>query len=209
MTEHPILFKGAMVRANMNCVPGKWPAGPIDPSLPWKWQMRRVIKPQPYKTCDGVIYDPAIGWRFKGGPNLRCPYGIPGDRLWVRETWQRNPFGGVVHRAGSGIIDCDGRGWKPSIHMPRWACREVPEVKRIRVERVRDISKHDALAEGIKWKAIETWTNQDYRERAVPHEAKIIPIFRELWDSINKARGYGWEKNPWIWVADYMRTVQT
>jgi hypothetical protein len=69
MKLRPIIFSGEMVRAILD---GR------------KTQTRRVVKPQP---TGAPIYDPAIGWRFPGGPNINCPYGVPGDRLWVRETW--------------------------------------------------------------------------------------------------------------------------
>lgn len=88
----------------------------------------------------------------------------------------------------------------PSIHMPKFAARIFLEVTEVRCERVQDISKTDALHEGVKWKAIPTWTNQDYRERAVPHEQKIISLFKSLWDSLYPG---SWERNDWVWVTTF------
>lgn len=99
----------------------------------------------------------------------KCPYGQPGDRLWVRETFMGPLIEDVgdypdgywspefcEYRADGGAepewVDVDGethQGWKPSIHMPRWASRITLEITAIRVERLQDISEGDAKAEGF------------------------------------------------------------
>lgn len=202
MRERPILFSGPMVRAILD---GR------------KTQTRRVVKPQPVK--EGNLWQLyGAGWSGSNCPVMpghslasRGPFGGPGDRLWVRETWapmcrtadphcwcaddparQRNHF--VEYRADTndpypgewpaedarGYVDAPK--WRPSIHMPRWASRLTLEVTGVRVERLRDINGDDIAREGI-----ETG----------------LPAFRTLWNSLNKARGYGWDANPWVWVIDF------
>jgi hypothetical protein len=143
-----------------------------------KTQTRRVIKPQ---------------LRI----NYKCPYGQPGDRLWVRETWQCfkpnteeiiNP-NTVNIRALAYRATNEWRGkWRPSIHMPRWASRITLEITAVRVERLQDIGEVDAMREGDP-----------------TCENTHIDWFRALWDSINAKRGYSWESNPWVWVVEFQR----
>ena len=115
MKERPILFSGEMVRAILD---GR------------KTQTRRVVKPQPDNEwmkwsistwgASGVL-------PLKGDKEIWCPYGIPGDLLWVRETWAKHCIGGedyIFYRADS-EPDGDGAPWRPSIHMPRWASHHV------------------------------------------------------------------------------------
>jgi hypothetical protein len=87
--------------------------------------------------------------------------------------------------------------WRPSIHMPRWASRITLEVVAVRVERVQDITEADARAEGIA----------AYVEYGGGSVETLIQgnrhSFRELWDSINASRGYGWDANPFVWVVEF------
>jgi hypothetical protein len=178
--ERGIIFQGWGVRAIRNMKPGVWPAEAIDPALPIKWQTRRVVKWKPYEPttnlrfggltlghyCTGV---PESGWvlRSRGGNSCwndrthpaHCPYGVPGDGLYVRETWacrgkhtDSQPICDITrNRAhfeiwysstchgddGKPLFNLDHLGkWRPSIHMPRWASREDLVVKEVRVERV-------------------------------------------------------------------------
>jgi len=207
MNEHPILFSGEMVKAIL--------AGR-------KTQTRRVIKPQPtYDTaCGGHWYWLTGTWKSicvgcstvkkfvsrmltpsvsLSHPRPRCPYGQPGDRLWVRETHhidhypagtldaQGNP-GTVHYRADTDVISQSWDGqWRPSIFMPRWANRITLEVVSVRVERVQDISEADAYAEGIGL------------DPTLPHP---LQWFKELWDTINAKRGgKKWLVEPWdLWL---------
>lgn len=196
MRERPILFNGPMVRA----------------ILDWrKTQTRRAVKLQ---RCDGVHTDgPATcvprllatsewGWDFSTGgeihgPMVRCPYGVPGDRLWVRETFNANWTDRVIYRADGGSAVEAGYAsepkWKPSIHMPRWASRITLEVTDVRVERIQDISEHDAI-----WEGCEPSVDASGVTPARKH-------FAVLWDSINAKRGYGWGTNPWVWVVTFRK----
>lgn len=218
--ERPILFSGPMVRAIL--------AGA-------KTQTRRVMKVQPIGGHGGpharlVMADDAPEkWRDCYDVRVFCPYGQPGDRLWVRETW-RSPeknlaaWGRVAYQADgvAGAWMGDGGGgrifvhhgylvgfnhtekagywcgpskygdrWRPSIHMPRWASRLMLEVMDVRVERLQDIKEHDAIAEGIGSPMLR--------------DCKVVPKFRELWDDLNAARGFGWDANPWVWVISFRR----
>jgi hypothetical protein len=198
MKERPILFSGEMVRAILD---GR------------KTMTRRVIKPQPrfiessgrwewpiptskiHKGCCTSVVTASREWWEYLMPD-QFPY-RPWDRLWVRETWQNNPYGGIVYRAGSGIVNCAGRGWRPSIFMPRWASRITLEITGVRVERVRDISESDAKAEGVTPSIVgRDFDYLGYRAG-----------FQSLWDSINSKRGYSWASNPWVWVVEFKRVT--
>ncbi|QRI88699.1 hypothetical protein JQN63_20425 [Delftia lacustris] len=207
MRERPILFSGPMVRALL--------AGT-------KTQTRRVVKPQPDSTHSGFPYWNVGGYRASwcrsaadGGPlvpanPLLCPYGQPGDRLWVRETFghfERNenfkPGCEVFYRADGNCLELEP--WRPSIHMPRWASRITLEITGVRVERLQDISEADARAEGIECMAGDPecgyrnyldQTGQDWS--LSPRES-----FQSLWESINGPAS--WSANPWVWPLDLRR----
>lgn len=182
--ERPILFSGAMVRAILE---GR------------KTMTRRVVKPQPH----AVIESEAI----------RCPYGTPGDRLWVRETfWHREVFHAdylmdyrycATEPTAPGSTDAadyhtlEGYWRKiPSIFMPRDASRITLEVTGVRVERLLEISEQDARLEGIDIGGFRSST-----EGIAGREHRIK--FRELWESIN---GQGsWDANPFVWVVEFRR----
>jgi hypothetical protein len=121
-------------------------------------------------------------------------YGIPGDHLWLRETWIQLPNNTVLYRA----TDEDRQEawtmygkpkWRPSIFMFRWMSRITLEITNVRVERLQDINEKDAKAEGCQQSATHSC-----REK-----------FAELWDSINKKRGFGWDTNPFCWVVSFRR----
>lgn len=214
MKEHPIIFNGEMVRAILD---GR------------KTQTRRVINfvlNIPHVTGNppdrlygdwalseiGELKDGVLGYRCQTDVddyrsyNIKCPYGVPGDHLWVRETWQyleelEKPE--FVYRAtdweGWLEYEVEPIRWKPSIFMPRRASRITLEVTAVRVERVQDITWQDILAEGIH---SGTAMGVPYPENPTWIE-NVIGEFASLWDSINAARGYSWESNPWVWVVDF------
>lgn len=178
MKERPILFSGSMVRAILR---GE------------KTQTRRVLLPRS-KPGFGLVPKATIAehrefWDL-------CPYGQPGDRLWVRETWfDTEPFCEMplfqgrsrrwAYRADKAeFIGC--HRWRPSIHMPRRASRITLEVVSVRVERVQAISRADAAAEGL------SLTPGDPRG-----------YFPATWNLINSRRGYSWEANPWVWAVGF------
>lgn len=167
--------------------------------------------------------------RYPRSGIIKCPYGKLGDRLWMRETWQKFdperdgipedrfgshcPYKGItggkphekkpihwraVYRA-DGEVEHPEHGkanWRPSIHMPRWASRINLEITSIRVERVQDISYADSTKEGVP------------ADLSIPEfypGGRYRAPFKTLWDSINAKRGYGWDKNPWVWVVEFKR----
>lgn len=205
MKERPIIFSGPMVRAILE---GR------------KTQTRRRVKftesglvdlRGPYATPvrDGV----GLVWRpFGTSPEVPmppdkiselCPLGSAGHRLWVREAWAHNQF--MPESQCTGPADCFYRatcseerraatGWRPSIHMPRWASRITLEITDVRVERVQDISEEDARAEGVE--ASETIEMRD-------GSPCYSTPFQILWNSIH---GVGaWEGNEWVWVISFRK----
>jgi len=189
--ERPILFSGEMVRAILD---GR------------KTQTRRVIKPHP---SSGVRWSPVVfaghgGWTDGHGAPLRCRYGGPDDLLWVRETWQdlRPHQERVVYAATLGDVVTK---WRPSIHMPRWASRITLRVVDVRVERLQGISHKDAQAEGIYPNAAGYLNAASPFDGCLKHD--YVTAFRSIWNSINAARGYDWETNPWVWVVEFEKVT--
>jgi len=155
---------------------------------------RRIGKP----VCK--LYE---GWpQYWAGPcdcqPIRCPYGQPGDRLWVRETWAENIDGDVVYRADNGVAESMMDRWRPSIYMPRRASRITLEVTGVRVERLNEISADDAVAEGV---VDDGRPGMIYPNGAPP----IVNAFWRLWNGLNEKRGYGLVNNPWVWVVEFRR----
>ena len=216
MRERPILFSGAMVRAIL--------AGT-------KTQTRRAVKWRGVTSGLnlgfsglGVEQTPAgfvltspsrtsIDWRCDPTP---CPYGDPGDRLWVRETWSPNfgNDGGYLYRADyngasgyhsaclkSGVWTHYTEQWRPSIHMPRAVSRITLEITGVRVERLQAISHTDAYAEGAP--LVDEVTGREVLFAAAARNGSYRLGFRALWESIN---GPGsWDANPWVWVVEFKR----
>lgn len=203
MTIKPILFSGSMVRA---ILAGK------------KTQTRRVVKPPFELLPNGYLVRPdGHGGRFGPYP---APY-QPGDTLWVRETWrewdERDVEGvdddpesfrewtppteplSACFRADCGELEEEDREaglkWRPSIFMPKHHCRLFLKVTGVRVQRLQDITVEDILAEGLSTTAREHDACCHLREQ-----------WEELWDSINAARGFGFDTNPWVWVYEFKRT---
>lgn len=218
MKEIGIIFNKPMVRAIMK---------PGDP----KTQTRRLkgldyvnSRPDVWKVAHAprAIAD-ATGWfvTFEcigestddWHPGLlwtvRSPYGKPGDRLWVRESFQMdclNP-GKVDWRADRELETVFDK-WTPSIHMPRAITRIWLEVVNIRLERLQQISEQDARAEGIVSRKVGSartglcpvfglGEDDDYA-------ADAVGAYEFLWDSINSKRA-PWKFNPWVWVVEFKR----
>lgn len=230
MKERPILMKGEMVRAILDgrktqtrrvVKPHPYcPGGTFHyvkgRDEPW------VFSPKYINDRDGSMLV------------RKCPYGDHGDRLWVKETWQSTvPFRTTEYVHGNHYVcdtgrcvperameilaahatdpdgvdfyykeghvgptkrdDSEGAGdicwWRPSIYMPRWASRITLEVTGIRVERLQEITLLDAVDEG--------W-----------HPANgqgPVEWYEDLWNAINKKRGFGWATNPWVWVIQFKK----
>lgn len=201
MKERPILFNGPMVRAIL--------AG-------HKTQTRRPIKGVPrvgvlvgdYTTIthirDGepVLGPTRFGAYTEFGDWFKpCPFGAPGDLLWVRETWRDHGLTGagepwrVEYRAGGWVdharcpdpdhLPAKPEHWRPSILMPRWASRLTLRVVSVRAERLHDTCEDDIKAEGVH--DVEEW----------PH----------VWGGAYSAPGVRWEDNPWVWVVEFERVT--
>jgi hypothetical protein len=159
----------------------------------------------------------------------RCPYGVPGDRLWVRETWGGDDCSGYAYRADhpdwarfQGDGEQPDSAWRPSIHMPRRASRLLLEVTSVRAERLHDISEEDAIAEGV---AIHVDATDCPPGMVRPlHQLTRSPMLHAgikasaenayrwayacLWESINGKRA-PWASNPWVWVLSFQRVEAT
>lgn len=222
--ERPILFNSEMVRALLG---GR------------KTVTRRLVKggqipTEDFSTAPGGPRWSAIGQRHPRygycvfgetedecaaelGAHGVCPYGKPGDRLWVRETWfcdhyevMSGPYlkpadldadeargdGALVYAAdGLEPYECEQPVWKPNIHMPRWACRILLEITDVRVERLQDITPEQCRAEGI----VQRFPNVN--DQFTPDILR--GAFAELWMST----GGDWQANPWVWVVEFKRVT--
>lgn len=215
MKERPIIFSAPMVRAVLE---GR------------KTQTRRVVKPQPASDGVGLSQHPIFGLcavtrEIDGSTRwLACPYGVPGDRLWVRETMTQRPMMGLLGEPTNAIVaaykaddeDCveelgfnlapwwRGKGDLSAIHMPRNRARLLLEITTIRAERLQDISASDAQAEGVKPIPCgaciggECIRQGPYCEH---YMAGHIEAYQRLWNDINGAGS--WDANPWVWVVEF------
>lgn len=136
---------------------------------------------------------------------LKCPYGQPGDVLWVRESFV-NFCESIKYKADSvDIPKWKDLSFKPSIHMPRVAARIFLNVENVRVERLQEITQEDAKSEGI-WPA----PHRPASEGCKPHADNslfndcYVCSFKTLWNQINGTRA-SWESNPWVWVVEFSR----
>lgn len=191
MKERPILFSGAMVRAIL--------AGT-------KTQTRRIASVR------------GIGCEYLTNPSAQvpCPYGAPYDRLWVRETWAGDDCCGFVYRADHPNADLkrgdldDGeqsiREWRPSIFMPRDACRITLEIVSVRVGRLSDITEADALAEGFTRENVPPLLKKADPKRIWPIARNKRELFSLGWDAINGKRA-PWASNPWVWRVEFRRVA--
>lgn len=229
--ERPILFSGPMVRAILD---GR------------KTQTRRVVKPQPTSEATPVFGSLYLGPDVENEPTpylvwqddpqayfkLPCPFGVPGDLLYVRETAELQFIAGdywvcyEADRDGDVIEDPDDftlawiekAKWKtaepgvsvtprrPGMLVPKSLSRIWLRVTGVRVERVRDITEEDAVAEGMTqrghwWDAGPNWEGDGVGENAVD-------AFSVLWNLLNGPRGYGWDVNPWVFVIQFERVVR-
>lgn len=193
MKERPILFSGPMVRA---IIEGR------------KTQTRRVIKPQPerveYLHVGGGVEWPCCPTVDGCMKAMHCPYGVPGDSLWVRETWaDRFQDDWYIYRADNNPEHA-GVKWKSPIHMPRRASRITLPIVNVRAERLQDITHNDVFAEGcpIDTKASGCVAGEWQTDRKM----KAAAWFADLWNSIN-GKKHPWDSNPWVWVIEWDEAV--
>ena len=185
MTERPILFSAPMVRAIL--------AGT-------KTQTRRVLKPQPTHFNPAGVPRRVVP---DGGPSdvIACPYGQPGNRLWVRESFrlcaEADPIpprdtdpafrvwyeADAPHQPGAGKL-------RPGMFMPRWDSRITLQVTDVLVERLHKISRGDAMAEGCPFANLQDGESP-------------VRWYEYLWRAINGPDS--WDANPWVWVVKFRR----
>lgn len=207
MADRPILFSAPMVRAILD---GR------------KTMTRRIVRLHRHHDIAIQSVGTPLGdeWRYEETTGrgracgvVPCPFGAPGDRLWVRERFAAldehgnrcaprdaafalladgaqvfrdgSYFPGLPHYAAGAF---DRIMWRPSIHMPRWAARVELELLAVRVERLQSITEADAQAEGV--------------EPIQMDGGSYLPRFEGLWDSINGKRA-PWASNPWVWVVEF------
>ena len=202
MKERPILSYGHEVRAIL---------------ARRRTMLRRVVKADTAWSLDPLRAAAASAGHFwfstdgisPGSIHLTCPYGEPGDRLWVRENFWRDSHKPTLHLGARERVEYDAdlndldrdelRGTtyrhRPSIHMPRWASRLTLEITSVRVERLQLISEADAIAEG--------WPKQIDPGAHTGGNGGPFDWYRAVWESIN---GPGsWDANPWVWVLTFKR----
>jgi hypothetical protein len=207
--ERPILFSGPMVRAILE---GR------------KTQTRRVVKFRPQEFVDEIDAGKEVFWTDQYGDfhTKPCPYGKPGDRLWVRENfffdnpdyvqqYKENPWMGTPDRNNADVRyqanekHPDMFRWKPSIHMPRRASRLTLEITNVRVERLNEISESDCLAEGCSGFDPEPKDQGGtcFVRKGISSAPHPQTHFRMLWESINGAGS--WAANSWVWVVEFKK----
>ena len=234
MKDHPILMSAPMVRAIL--------AGT-------KTQTRRIVKlphqnplgqwapvswggPNGGRTAHGeTVLEQILIGHSRTGEILGCPYGQPGDRLWVREAWSHDAESldqcrasaedamgggayGPYYRATE--VAPDTLSWKPSIHMPRWASRITLLITSVRVERLQDISEADAMTEGIErlpdpvidggWSGPNRFTLKGMGSGAYAglvswNAPTATELYQRLWAEINGPES--WDANPWVWAVAF------
>lgn len=207
MIERPIIFSATMVRAIL---------------AETKTQTRRLAKP--VLRCESA--DVVSGRVF------RCPYGIVGDLLWVREAWgvvqgpgdpcersdledarRQMPWAGVWYRGDANGGHGEVHRWRSPIHMPRWASRITLEIVGVRLEPLQRITQEDARAEGVE----AEWCDPDDGERyeslsgediggghGYTSPRSYVAGFMRAWDRIN-GKSAPWAMNPLVWVIEFAR----
>ena len=238
MKERPILFSGAMVRALLDG--RKTQTRRVMKKQPY---ISRTNPPQFSDVEVGDLFicpDYCPTTPVRGSVIAECksigtyhcmgqktfaekhsPYGVPGDHLWVRESfwgcdmpgWGDQPcvvyedeWRGKEYHAAEVRPYARRFGHIPGIHMPRDASRITLEVTGVRIERLQDISEADAIAEGLISVGGPLQTRMwEYSSTRGGQFADPRVAYRCLWDSLNSARGYGWDVNPWVWVVEFKR----
>ncbi|MBC7847234.1 MAG: hypothetical protein H7Y10_12155 [Flavobacterium sp.] len=179
---HPILFSTPMVQAILE---GR------------KTQTRRIVK-YPLQLKGWLV---SIGESENPPPIEFCPYEV-GDVLWVRETFAEWPKVMFQYKASTHIGSEIGK-WKPSIFMPKEACRIFLKLKQIRVERLQDISEEDAIAEGVISFFNPLFQETRFKDYMISYSEcrEASRSFCSLWESINGLNS--WNQNPFVWVYEF------
>jgi hypothetical protein len=220
-TERPILFSTPMVQAILE--------GRKDRTRRTKGLDTVNKLPSDYDilgyTCDnGKHFAHFVDTTTGEVTAIPCPYGKPGDILWVRETFTildpEHLMDGMINRYVY-KANCDGDcdelrkeyiksgypyNWKPSLFMPRTACRLFLRITKIGVERLQSITEKDAMKEGVEREMMEyEYAYKDYMKNISyhfsPNAAKHS--FKTLWIKLNGI--VSWDVNPWVWVIEFKK----
>lgn len=224
MAERPILFSAPMVRAILD---GR------------KTVTRRIVKPQPLEGYDrSAWYSPGVmGWTPDPEPagiwqKVRCPYGQPGDRLWVRETFKEIASGEV--KQGYGEVRY-GFAYQADA-ATRWASRPTiihdlrdqpptgpmqfqPRPWKPSIHMPKRASRITLEVTGVRVERLQEISENDSLAEGIdadmcrqsigkaPLKGGYFPIcaFSYLWDQINGAGS--WDANPWVWVVEFERSL--
>ena len=221
--EHPIIFSGSMIRAI------------LDGS---KSQTRRVISPQPVDEdeCGPYIQVPEVtDWgcgetlTFMGRKHIKCPYGVPGDMLWVRETFvieDTGDYGPPNPLPEDRPVRIEGDDIEGEIYLiPHYRATE-PEPHIVPWDRIdgcddttrwhpsihmpRWASRISLTVKDVRVERVQDISEEDARDEGVEFApagpgncTNYVIGFADLWDSINARRGYGWDVNPWVWRVEF------
>lgn len=204
MKERPILFSAPMVRALLDGsktqtrrvvkLPHSNPLG--------KWEPTTFGGPNGGRTAKGdAVAEQGAIWHTRTGECICSPHGQPGDRRWAREAWRTvteannlpprdlTPAHRIWYESNSPHQPGAGK-LRPSMFMPRWASRITLEITSVRVERLNDINRGDAMAEGCPFPNMAQ--GDDPRK-----------WYADLWNAIN---GPGsWDANPFVWVVEFKK----
>lgn len=225
MKERPILFSGEMVRAILEGRKTQTrrvikPQPVCKPEFGYLWHQKD--KKGNWKNYEDKDF------------LKRCPFGRIEDRLWVRETWWatnkkiypsgvlpdiyfKADFTNIKNNKTEKCKLCNHKisnknhavKWFSPLFMPRWASRINLEITNIRVERVQDITAEDCTKEGIigvqRGGGYQYDTQKEWNYKNPISARTPVLAYKQLWDSINSKRGYGWAVNPWVWVIEFRR----
>lgn len=156
--------------------------------------------------------------------SARCTYGNPGDLIWVREGLHRPDGDPWLYRADNMPVMVDKadesamvvwahhkqQDYCPSMFMPRWASRITLELTEVRVEKLQEISREDAIAEGIQVLPLQSADDPSAWFQSAPgvHQERTPQAsYAALWDSIN-GKKHPWKSSPWVWVLAFRRVEQ-
>jgi hypothetical protein len=229
MTDRPILFSAPMVRAILAGTKTQTRRVVAEPRAA-KLYGRRAV-PERHFADDGFGDGMYLHWAYTGGDlgddilstRVYCPFGKPGDRLWVKEAIRHVGDGFSVFIADGEPTKADAWLWKvkalPGMYCPRGLSRITLEVTGVRVERLQAITEEDARAEGVSPIGEDigcpcegedeepgphipacSWSHEGIDPYAEPHRA----AFAVLWDALNGKRA-PWASSPWVWVVEFRR----
>jgi hypothetical protein len=203
-----------------------------------KTQTRRIIKQNPKGVPCGICTSTTVSsddigkYGFALGDKvehlIKCPYGQPGDILWVRETWAEGCMGGFIYAAGRTAAELKdyshGYKWRPSIYMPREAARIFLQITNVHVHRLHDITTSQIKAEGVRIPVNHRGTPEQTvvldihgKDKALSflpagtlsgeykptQDQWMMAHWAELWCSINGRDS--WDANPWVWAIEFQR----